>query len=72
MATTVSAPRPARPPAAYERSALWGWLATTDHKRIAALYLYTALSFFVVGGFEALLIRWQLLVPRSTFLGPDS
>src|ERR687885_170448 len=71
MATTVSAPRPARAPAAYERSALWSWLATTDHKRIAALYLYTALSFFVVGGFEALLIRWQLRAPNEHFLSAD-
>src|SRR5919201_1420582 len=68
MATTVSAPRAPGAPETYERTGLWSWLATTDHKRIAALYLYTALSFFVVGGFEAVLIRWQLRAPNQHFL----
>ena len=30
-----------------------------------------ALVFLVVGGIEALLIRWQLFWPRNDFLGPD-
>src|SRR3954462_9581950 len=39
---------------------LWSWLTTVDHKRIGALYLYTSLAWFAVGGFEALIMRWQL------------
>src|SRR5439155_9709390 len=30
-----------------------------------------ALFFLMVGGVEALLLRWQLLRPRNDFLGPD-
>jgi cytochrome c oxidase subunit 1 len=33
------------------------WLTTVDHKRIGFLYGIFALFFFLVGGFEALLIR---------------
>ena len=31
-----------------------------------------ALVFLVIGGVEALLIRWQLLWPESGFVGPDA
>jgi cytochrome c oxidase subunit 1 len=49
----------------------WQWLATVDHKRIGILYTVTALCFFLLGGFEALLVRTQLIVPNNTFLHPD-
>ena len=39
---------------------LWSWLTTTDHKRIALLYMVTVLSFFLVGGIFALLLRLEL------------
>ena len=48
------------------------WLSTVDHKRIAVLYLLTALFFFVIGGLEALLMRIQLAVPNNHFLHPDT
>jgi cytochrome c oxidase subunit I len=47
------------------------WIATTDHKRIGLLYLYTTFLFFIIGGVEALLIRLQLGVPDNTFLTPE-
>ena len=37
------------------------WLFTTDHKRIALLYLISITVFFFLGGFFALLIRLELL-----------
>ena len=40
------------------------WITTVDHKKIGILYGATALFFFVVGGFEALLIRLQLATPE--------
>jgi len=64
MATTVAAPRHAVGPARYE-SGIWSWLATTDHKRIGQLYLYTALAWFLIGGFEAEIIRTQLYGPNG-------
>ena len=44
------------------------WLTTVDHKRIGILYLWTCLVFFAIGGFLALLIRTQLIVPHNHFL----
>jgi cytochrome c oxidase subunit I len=48
------------------------WLSTVDHKRIGILYMVTGLFFFVIGGFEAMLIRLQLAVPNNTLLHPDT
>ncbi len=45
-----------------------GWVTTIDHKRIGILYGVTAFVFFLVGGFEALLIRLQLAQPNGKIL----
>ena len=50
------------------KTGLMGWLTTVDHKKIGFLYGFFALIFFLVGGFEALLIRTQLMVPNNDFL----
>ena len=42
-----------------EQTGLWSWLATVDHKRIGTLYLWTALSFLIIGGIEAFIMRLQ-------------
>jgi cytochrome c oxidase subunit I len=69
MATTVIQERDLHHDAyAGEQSGLWSWLTTVDHKRIGTLYLYTALTFFIVGGIEAVLIRMQLQRPNGTLL----
>ena len=41
------------------------WLLTTDHKRIALLYLIGVTLFFFVGGAFAVLIRLELLTPQG-------
>ncbi|MFN8627866.1 MAG: cytochrome c oxidase subunit I [Candidatus Binatia bacterium] len=51
---------------------LWSWLTTVDHKRIAVLYGTAALTFFVIGGIEALLMRLQLARPDNTFLAAST
>ena len=39
------------------------WLSTVDHKRIAVLYMLTALVFFVIAGVEALfMIGFPILI----------
>ena len=43
-----------------EKTGLWSWLTTVDHKRIGILYGATAFFFFLLGGLEALIIRIQL------------
>jgi cytochrome c oxidase subunit 1 len=48
------------------------WLFTTDHKRIALLYLFSITIFFALGGFFAVLIRLQLLTPQGWLVGADT
>ncbi len=50
------------------KTGLISWLTTVDHKRIGFLYGAFALFFFLVGGFEALLIRAQLMFPNNDVL----
>ena len=47
---------------------LWSWFTSVDHKKVAVLYMGTALIFFVFGGLEALLIRLQLFSANSSVL----
>src|SRR5260370_7678014 len=47
------------------------WLFTTDHKRIALLYLISITVFFFIGGFFALLIRLELLTPAGDLMTAD-
>lgn len=53
-------------------SLLYDLLTTVDHKKIGLMYIVMALGFLVIGGCEALLMRWQLLFPRYDFIGPDA
>ncbi|WP_438316805.1 cytochrome c oxidase subunit I [Sporosarcina sp. FA9] len=49
-------------------AALWDWLTTVDHKKIGILYLLGGGFFFVVGGIEAMIIRFQLLTPNNDLI----
>ena len=44
---------------------LRSWLLTTDHKRIAILYMISITVFFFLGGSAAALIRYNLIVPEG-------
>ena len=50
----------------------WSWFTTIDHKRIGVLYGITSFAFFLIGGFEALLIRLQLAQPNGRILSADA
>ena len=54
------------------KSTIWGWLTTTDHKKIGTLYLFTALFFFLVGGLEAEIIRAQLGAPNRHLVSAET
>src|SRR6266436_7069853 len=56
----------------YEKSGVWSWLTTVDHKRIGALYMYTALAWFAIGGMEALIMRWQLKGPNGHVVSAET
>lgn len=51
------------------RTGLWDYLTTVDHKKIAILYLIAGGIFFLAGGIEALLIRLQLMYPELSVVG---
>jgi len=48
------------------------WLLTTDHKRIALLYLVTITLFFFVGGAFAVLMRLELMTPRGDLVQAET
>jgi cytochrome c oxidase subunit 1 len=48
------------------------WLLTTDHKRIALLYLVSITAMFWIGGFFAMLIRLELLTPAGDMVSSDT
>src|SRR6201987_4675383 len=47
------------------------WVTTVDHKRLGILYILYALSFLVIGGVEATIIRIQLIRPHNNFVSPQ-
>ncbi len=55
------------------KKGIGSWLFTIDHKRIGIMYLVSILTFFMVGGIFALLLRLELLhsgmdfVTKATF-----
>ena len=48
------------------------WLFTTDHKRIAWLYLAAITFFFSVGGLAATLMRLNLIEPQGSLVEPST
>jgi len=48
------------------------WLLTTDHKRIAVLYMISITLFFFLGGLAATLFRLELLTPRGDVVSADT
>jgi cytochrome c oxidase subunit I len=71
MATTIArgTPEPPAEPVNYLNvSHTWkSWLFTTDHKRIAVLYLISITLMFFVGGAAAVAFRINLLSPEGVF-----
>jgi cytochrome c oxidase subunit 1 len=51
---------------------LKSWLLTTDHKRIALLYLASVTFFFLIGGLFATMIRIHLLTPGGFLVSPET
>lgn len=48
------------------------WLLTTDHKRVAWLYMISITLFFFIGGAAAVLIRLELVTPAGDLVSDDT
>jgi cytochrome c oxidase subunit 1 len=48
------------------------WITTCDHKKIGLMYIAYALIFLLIAGFEAILMRIQLMVPNNHFVSPQT
>ncbi|MGB2666615.1 MAG: cytochrome c oxidase subunit I [Candidatus Acidiferrum sp.] len=62
-------------PRAHYLNASYGlksWLLTTDHKRIAWLYLIATTFFFFIGGAAATLMRLNLIEPQGSLVEPST
>ena len=51
---------------------LGSWFFTTDHKRIALLYLFSITFMFFIGAIFAAVIRLELLTPQGDLVQPDT
>jgi cytochrome c oxidase subunit 1 len=61
---TRTAPRPLV-------DAIHEWVTTVDHKRIGILYILFGMTFFIIGGIEAAVMRIQLIRPHNDFVSPQ-
>jgi cytochrome c oxidase subunit I len=59
---------PSHPSYVTVRYSIRSWLLTTDHKRIAILYMISITLLFVVGGLAATLMRIELLTPDGRLM----
>ncbi|MBV8608203.1 MAG: cytochrome c oxidase subunit I [Singulisphaera sp.] len=50
---------------------LRSWLLTTDHKRIAILYMLSVTFFFFIGGAAATVVRLELMTPQGDVVQPE-
>ena len=78
MSVAAEAPQAAPPerpkPAVNYLTAGYGWrswLLTTDHKRIALLYMVSVTLMFFLGGAAAVMVRLNLVTPDG-LLPPDT
>jgi cytochrome c oxidase subunit I len=49
-----------------------GWIFSTDHKRVALLYLYAIMVFFLVGAALGVLMRLELLNPGQQIISAQT
>jgi cytochrome c oxidase, subunit I len=51
---------------------IFGWIFSTDHKRIGLLYLFVVITFFLVGMTLGVLMRLEMLTPENTIITPQT
>lgn len=48
------------------------WILSTDHKRISFLYLYSMITFFIVGMLLGLAMKLELIAPGKTVMTAET
>jgi len=48
------------------------WILSTDHKRIALLYMYSQIFFFLAGLVMGLFMKLELIAPGQQLMGPQT
>ncbi len=71
-ATPVEAPVESRVHYLNVSYGIKSWLLTTDHKRIALLYLASITLMFFVGGVFAMIMRLHLMEPQGALVQPET
>jgi cytochrome c oxidase subunit 1 len=51
---------------------IFAWIFSTDHKRIGLLYLFSLLTFFIIGATLGLLMKAELIAPGKTIMDAQS
>ena len=54
------------------RKGIFRWILSTDHKRIALLYMYAMMCWFLVGVTLGLLMKLELIAPGKTLIGAQA
>jgi len=72
MITTAPPPVETKKNYLNSQEGLKSWLLTSDHKRIAILYLITVVAFFFIGGLFAVLIRLELATPAGDLVDSNT
>jgi cytochrome c oxidase subunit 1 len=67
----IAAARPYPPRQGPKGSFIYKMITTTDPKDLGIMYLITSVSFFLIGGLMALLMRTELAVPGLQFLSNE-
>src|SRR5437016_11014225 len=72
-APSVAPPVPLEPREHYLNAnyGVRSWLLTTDHKRIALLYLVSITLMFFLGGAAITVVRLQLMTPNGDLVTPE-
>jgi cytochrome c oxidase subunit 1 len=70
-AAEIEAIRPYPRRVAPKGSYVWNIITTTDPKLLGVMYIVTSMSYFLIGGLMALLMRAELARPGLQFLSPE-
>ncbi len=70
--TSVSIPEPSYLEVKSKRKGIFAWILSTDHKRIGLLYMFTIMTFFIIGASLGLSMKFELIAPGKTIMNAQT